>query len=44
MTEALEMIKDDYPDINVTQSKYGYKLWANDQANKDLMWVVLNSP
>lgn len=25
VTKALEMVKDDYQDIDVAQSKYGYK-------------------
>lgn len=42
VNEALEMVKKDYPEINVAQSKYRYWLGANDKANKDLVWAVLN--
>lgn len=36
MTDALEMVKDNYPYVNVAQSKYGYKLGAKDRADKEL--------
>lgn len=36
VTEKLEMVKYDYPDVNVAQSKYGYKAEANDRVDKDL--------
>lgn len=44
VTEALEMVKEDYPKINVEQSTYGYQLGANDRADKDLAWTILNPP
>lgn len=36
------MVKEDYLEIDVTQSKYGFQLGANDRADKDLVWAVLN--
>lgn len=36
MTETLEMIKEDFPYVDVAQSKYGYFLGANDRANWEL--------
>lgn len=31
VTEALEMVKDDYSDVDVVESKYGYKQGENDR-------------
>lgn len=44
MTEALEMVKEDFPDVDVLQAKYGYLAGANDRANRDLAWAILNLP
>lgn len=40
--EALEMVKEDYPEINIAQSKYGYRQVASHRADKDLSWALLN--
>lgn len=44
MTKVLEMVKEDHPEVDVAQSKYGYRLGANDMVDKELAWAVLNSP
>lgn len=38
------MVTKDYSEVDVTQSRYGYRQGANDWANKDLAWAVLNPP
>lgn len=36
MTEALEMVKEYFPEVDVPQAKYGYSVGANDRADRDL--------
>lgn len=42
--EALEMVKEDYLDVDVAQSRYGYSVGANDRADMELAWAILNPP
>lgn len=44
VTEALEMVNEDYPEVDIAQAKYGYSAGANDRADRDLTWVILNPP
>lgn len=39
MIEVLEMVKDDFPSVDVAQSKYGYSPGMNDRADRDLAWA-----
>lgn len=36
VTEALEIVKENYSKVDMSQSKYRYRQEANDRANKDL--------
>lgn len=44
MTEALEMVREDYPDVNMAQAKYGYSVDTNDRADRELALAILNPP
>lgn len=44
VSEALEIVKEDYPDVDVAQPKYGYSTGENDKANTDFAWAILNHP
>lgn len=44
VTEALEMIKEDFPEVDVLQAKYGYSAGENDRVDRDLAWIIMNPP